>query len=459
MSQANVELATRKFLGLGDEAPACVQIRQDSRLGSFRVTVKYRLDERDDLVVEVFPSRPGSRTWMAGPRLSVSYRLLADGADPFEHAAGRRVLGRIRDAVSRRPDGDEATDLLEALARARPEPEPASSPERWRGIFAAYQDSALSGAESALLHAAIEIGLVRHLSAVASASVSDIAEACGCRTEAMAVFLRALATLGFVQPCEEDRGYRLAPGASSLLGPAEPLLRLNRAVRDLLDGRLVEALRAGRLHGAQAEMWTTMIESLGFMEQTRDSDAYWNEIGDRVGLWGARRLLDVGAGSGHAAAAFLDRDPALRVVAVDYAPALPTARACLGRRGLLGRVTLIEGDFYDPSWHPPEGCDAAWLANTMHTAGPDENRSLFGKIHGALPAGGKIVVVEKARDLPDRSVAMDDVVWSLFTERGRAYSMREVTDLIEGAGFGGVRASAWGEGIGHFVATKGGERA
>jgi hypothetical protein len=349
--------------------------------------------------------------------------------------------------------------VLLALGPGRPggSAAPARAPEPWREILDFFHESRLPAAQEAVLLAALEAGIVRHLAGVPSATVPEVARACGCEERALTVFLRALVALGMVEPTGEG-AFRLVPDAAVLLGPAEPLLRMNRMLRELWRDHLVTALRTGRLTPSRMpfdrrDLWEAMIGALGFLQLRRPAQRELAAV--RGGGPGrARHLMDVGAGSGEMSAALLLEDPELHVVAVDYPLALPAARACYERHGLLDRVTLAAGEFYEPAWAPPGGCDAAFLANTVHVAGPDENRLLLRKLHDALPAGGGLVVVERVLEPGNVPTAMNDLLWSFFTDRGRAYTLDEVLDLVAEAGFAAARTSTPRDGIAHVYAVK-----
>lgn len=411
-----------------------------------------------ELVLELFRTKPDVPAWIAGPVLSLSYRSGGQGADPFAFPAARKLLDRALDRFARKAADDPAFqaavvigDALESGVGGVDTTSPAQKPlPRWHDSLRYFTDGPLAG--DAVLHAAIEVGVLRHLARVPSATLAELGSACGCEETALAVLLRALVALGLVH-CVEGGAFRLEAGAAVLLDSAEPLLRFNRFVRELFQGHLVSALRAGRLPSSQMPfegraLWEAMIGSLAFIQGRQTPFSLGDDFPP------PKRLMDVGSGAGAFSADLLLRDPGLHVVAVDYSVALPTARTCYAQHGLLERVTLVDGEFYDSSWTPPEGCDAALLAGTIHVSGAHEDRRLIQKLHDALLPGGRLVVVERVIGSGGLTTAMNDVMWSFFTERGRAYGLDEIVAFVVEAGFEDVRSAMVGDAEARVSAVK-----
>jgi tRNA threonylcarbamoyl adenosine modification protein (Sua5/YciO/YrdC/YwlC family) len=104
---------------------------------------------------------------------------------------------------------------------------------------------------------------------------------------------------------------------------------------------------------------------------------------------GARRVLELGTGTGETARRLLARHPEATLVGVDEsdemlavaAPRLPT-----------GRVSLIVARLEDPL---PDGpFDLVASALTVHHLAPAEKRRLFGRIRAVLSPGGRFVLAD-----------------------------------------------------------------
>lgn len=160
----------------------------------------------------------------------------------------------------------------------------------------------------------------------------------------------------------------------------------------------------------------------------------------------ARRLLDVGGGPGTWTAAFLRSSPRLEATLFDLPLVVEIARDRLAAEGLLERVVLVGGDFEkDPL---PPGHDFAWLSAIIHQNGPAQNAALFGRIHRALVAGGRLVirdhVMEPGRTRP-RAGALFAVNMLVGTREGGTYTFDEIRAGLEQAGFARVRLLRVGE--------------
>ncbi len=154
----------------------------------------------------------------------------------------------------------------------------------------------------------------------------------------------------------------------------------------------------------------------------------------------ARRLLDVGGGSGTYTIALLRHAPALRATLFDQPPVVEMARERLTSEGLLERAELVAGDFYtDPL---PGGHDLALLSAIIHQNSLEENLALYRKVHDALVPGGRIVI----RDHVMSEDRLTPVAGALFavnmlagTAGGGTYTFAEIEDGLEEAGFVDVR--------------------
>jgi SAM-dependent methyltransferase len=148
----------------------------------------------------------------------------------------------------------------------------------------------------------------------------------------------------------------------------------------------------------------------------------------------ARRLLDVGGGSGIYAVALLRANPSLRAVVWDRAEVLKVARESAERYGVLDRTEFVAGDmFADPV---PGGCDVMLLSNVLHDWDVPECQRLLGRLAPALPAGGRLLIhdvfLDDSLDGP-LPVALYSAALFGVTE-GRAYSAAEYRDMLAGAG-------------------------
>jgi acetylserotonin N-methyltransferase len=162
-----------------------------------------------------------------------------------------------------------------------------------------------------------------------------------------------------------------------------------------------------------------------------------------------RRLVDLGGATGHLALAALERYPAMEAAVLDLAPAIEFAREFVAGT----RVELIVGDFFAD---PLPSADLYALGRILHDWNVDKIRALLGRVHGALPPGGGILIAEKLlRD--DRSGPIHAHMQSmnmLVCTEGRERSFAEYADLLEEAGFTEMEGRITGAPVDAVMALK-----
>lgn len=199
------------------------------------------------------------------------------------------------------------------------------------------------------------------------------------------------------------------------------VLRTQRAV-EKIDGEyratptLVQAYR-GPDRGFGWDMWAHVPtylatgERFAFKHGTREErerayarvtpalgtlfEAAANELATK--LPPARRILDVGAGSGVWGLAQLARDEQSHATALDLPAVLDNVRDRATALGLLDRVSLLPGDYHAIDLEPG-GFDRIVAANILHLETPDDAARLVRRLAAALAEGGELVVVDAFSD-------------------------------------------------------------
>ena len=153
-------------------------------------------------------------------------------------------------------------------------------------------------------------------------------------------------------------------------------------------------------------------------------------------------LLDVGGASGTWTMAFLRAVPGSRAVLFDLPDAVEQARERLRGTEFASRVTLVTGDFYTDEL--PAGADYVWLSAIIHQHSRAHNRELFAKSYRALVPGGRIGI----RDIVMASSRTEPLMGALFainmlvnTDTGGTFTMEEISEDLQSAGFVGARLS------------------
>ena len=173
-------------------------------------------------------------------------------------------------------------------------------------------------------------------------------------------------------------------------------------------------------------------------------------------LSGVKKVLDVGGGSGTYTMAFLKADPEIRGALFDLPDVVAMARERLSQNGLLERVDLVEGD-YNRDRLPP-GQDLVLLSAIIHQNSPEQNRSLFKKIHDALNHGGRLIIrdhiMNKDRTTP-RAGAIFAINMLVNTPGGGTFTLDEIEIWLKEAGFSEIAlVNTGGPGMDGLVEAK-----
>jgi SAM-dependent methyltransferase len=273
-------------------------------------------------------------------------------------------------------------------------------------------------------------------------TAEEVAEAINADLRGITILLDALCALGFL--VKTNGAYRTESSAAPLLsadGPASVrpmVLHMGSIWRnwsnltDIVLGKTVPDLKKGILDKENFEAF------IGAMHVVASRAA--PSVVAAVGPAGARRLLDVGGGSGSYTLAFLDAQPAMRATLFDKPPVIEMARARIEAAAMADRVALVPGDFYKDEL--PTGHDLALLSAIIHQNSPEENKDLYRKIHRALDAGGRIVVRDHVMS-PDHTQPTEGALFAVNmlagTQGGGTYTFEEIKSGLAAAGFVGIR--------------------
>ncbi len=109
-------------------------------------------------------------------------------------------------------------------------------------------------------------------------------------------------------------------------------------------------------------------------------------------------LCDVGGGRGTLLSELLLRNPHLRGTLCDSPGVIDSARTLLGARGVLPRVTLAPGSFFEKV---PRGADAYLMKNILHDWDDATSIKLLRICREAMDPSGKMLLVETITDKND----------------------------------------------------------
>jgi len=168
-----------------------------------------------------------------------------------------------------------------------------------------------------------------------------------------------------------------------------------------------------------------------------------------------RTLLDVGGASGSWTIAFLRAYPNTSAILYDLPAVVPMARQRIGAVGLLPRVKLVPGDFYqDPL---PAGADLAWISAIVHQNSRAQNRTLFAKVHQALVPGGQILIRDIVMD-PSRTRPVNGALFAINMlcgpHEGGTFTLNELAQDLKSVGFTAPRLIRKDVGMNALVAAR-----
>jgi O-methyltransferase domain/Dimerisation domain len=146
-----------------------------------------------------------------------------------------------------------------------------------------------------------------------------------------------------------------------------------------------------------------------------------------------RRLCDVGGGHGDLLAEVLLRHPHLAAVLLDAGSVLATARPFLAARGVLERVELVAGSFFDAV---PAGCDAYLLKNILHDWDDRRAARILDNCRRVMQPGQRVLVVEAVVEPGStRGIGpLSDLQMMVVCSGGRERSRAEYARLFEQTG-------------------------
>jgi predicted O-methyltransferase YrrM len=299
-------------------------------------------------------------------------------------------------------------------------------------------DSARGFMTSRVLLSGAELDLFTLLAEEPMTAV-EIATAKKAELRGMTILLDALSALGFLS--KKNGRYRTEPSAVPQLSGDAPdsilpmILHMGAVWRnwsqitDIVLGKITPDMqKKGVLARDDRKAF------IGAMHAVASKAA--PEVVASINPGPARRLIDVGGGSGTYTLAFLRASPEMKATLFDLPPVVELARDRVKAAGMEDRVTLVAGDFYKDQL--PSGHDLALLSAIIHQNSLEENKALYGKIYQALNSGGRIVVRDHVMS-PDRTRPLEGALFAVnmlaATPGGGTYTFDEIKDGLTAAGF------------------------
>lgn len=214
--------------------------------------------------------------------------------------------------------------------------------------------------------------------------------------------------------------------------PMHELLRDSVRGAGAGEGRPVEGWEAGKIDESLARELTDFM--------------HCHSVAPAVGLAkscdfsGVARLLDVGGGSGCYAFSLALENPSMRATVMDLPTICKVAEDFIAKAGVADRVDTAVIDMFREDW--PAGYDCHFFANVFHDWSLETCAGLAKSSFDSLEPGGRIclqeMLLDDSGDGPINAAAFSVVM--CFGTKGQQFTLAQLREILEGAGFSGVGA-------------------
>jgi serine/threonine-protein kinase len=262
-----------------------------------------------------------------------------------------------------------------------------------------------------------------------------IAAACAVPEAPIARLLEVLAAAGVLARAGDE--YRLPPGPEGLYRdrPAGSPLREAAAFWAHLSGWAATGEPLTHMDAPDGAVYAEVVARAGVLAEAAARELA-AALGGRGLVPDGCRVLDVGAGSGVWSLAVAAASTGAHVTAVDRPRVLEQTRAAAAAAGLLGRLSVLAGDWRDVAL-PEASFDLALIANVCHLEPPEEVQRLLRRVQRAVSPGGAAVVVDTMPEggEGDLGPLLQGLHLALRTPGGRVHDRERYAAWLAGAGF------------------------
>ncbi len=291
--------------------------------------------------------------------------------------------------------------------------------------------------------AAVRLGLFEVLESAGPQTAGDAAARIGADERGVGILLRMLHGLGYVRRTGKSR-YANSRMTRAWMLSASPVncSAMMGFFEDAWDrwGRLDESIRTG-MPAENCDEW--LNRHPGSWERYHANLAtvaqlVAPEIVAKLPLQpGAKRIIDIGGGSGLYSIRLCKKHEGLCSVIFDWPQARPAAKKAIAAAGMAQRVTFVEGDFFADDIG--NGYDAALLFNVIRIYPEKDAMALLAKTLGAVRPGGMAFVADQFNSsTPTRFSEANAflVLLELYNGTvGKGYSVDQIKHMLAGAGF------------------------
>lgn len=179
------------------------------------------------------------------------------------------------------------------------------------------------------------------------------------------------------------------------------------------------------------------------------------EIVNMIYLSNAKKLLDLGGGSGAYAMEFVRAKPDMDVYIFDLPNVIKLTQNYLYENGFMDKIHLIEGDYFVDNIG--SDYDIVFLSSIIHSNSIWENIELAKKIYLALKPGGQIIIHDYIIS-DDRTKPLFTALFSLNmlinTPSGDVYTETDVWVMLKEAWFKNIKNYPTKFGTNLIIASK-----
>jgi ubiquinone/menaquinone biosynthesis C-methylase UbiE len=314
-------------------------------------------------------------------------------------------------------------------------PATAPNPSAIFGTLRAFQDSAVLGS-------AIDLEIFTAI-AEGSVTASQIAAKSGASERGIRILCDNLVTTGMLTKQgdrygnTQDTQIFLNRHSPAYIGGVKEFLCGPMMMVELFEN-LTNSIRRGgtSLPGEGSvnpdnPIWVTFARAMAPMMVPAA-----HAIASHMPASGPLKVLDIAAGHGMFGITIAQRNPEAQIVALDWKAVLEVATENAAKAGVDGRYSTIAGSAFDVDFGA--SYDVVLVTNFLHHFDAPTNEALLRKVHAALKPGGKAITLEFVpnddRVTPPLAARFSLTMLST-TQRGDAYTFRELEAMYRNAGF------------------------
>ena len=308
-----------------------------------------------------------------------------------------------------------------------------------------------------------ELGIFRALGD-AALTTDQLAGGLGLDSHALGILLAALASSELLE--KREGKWRALPPARTWLHPdgegywggflvgyreRNPLH--NQLLVAMRTGKRPESFNSGAPEWERGEMSAEAAQRIAAFMHSHSMAPSRGAAAQAV-FGEVSHLMDVGCGSGVYGIEIARANPALSVVLMDLKEVAAEAAKYVDKAGMAARVTTAPVNMFEQEW--PQGPDAHLFCNVFHDWSEETNRDLARRSFAALPSGGRIFLHEILMD-DDYTGPWHAAAFSLLMligTLGKQYSLAELREILESAGFEDVQAQRTGGGYYSLVSAR-----